>query len=88
MERKLPVAKGKEYRGDGTREELERIARESGVFVVTGLVERAGGSLYCAVVYVDPKDGMVGKRRKVMPVSGRCRLVERFCWLTRDIDRR
>ena len=70
VERKLPVAKGKEYRGDGTREELERIARESGVFVVTGLVERAGGSLYCAVVYVDPKEGILGKRRKVMPVSG------------------
>ena len=71
VERKLPVAKEKDYRGDGTREELERIARESGVFVVTGLVERAGGSLYCAVVYVDPREGVVGKRRKMMPVSGR-----------------
>jgi nitrilase len=57
------------HRGDGTREELERIARETGVFIVTGLVERAGGSLYCAVVYVCPKLGIIGKRRKVMPVS-------------------
>lgn len=57
-------------RGDGTREELERIARETGVFLVVGLVEKAGGSLYCAVVYVCPKKGMLGKRRKVMPVSG------------------
>lgn len=56
-------------RGDGTREELERVARETGVFVVVGLVERAGGSLYCAVVYVCPRRGVVGKRRKVMPVS-------------------
>ena len=55
-------------RGDGTREELERIARETGVLVGTGLVERSGGSLYCAVVYVDPVRGMLGKRRKVMPV--------------------
>ncbi len=55
-------------RGDGTREELERIARESGVFVVTGLVERCGGTLYCGVVYVCPRLGIVGKRRKVMPV--------------------
>jgi nitrilase len=56
-------------RGDGTREELERIAHDTGVFLVTGLVERAGGSLYCSAVYVCPKLGVIGKRRKVMPVS-------------------
>lgn len=56
-------------RGDGTREELERIARETGVFAVTGLIEKTGGSLYCSVVYVCPKLGIIGKRRKVMPVS-------------------
>jgi nitrilase len=55
-------------RGDGTREELERVARETGVFLVVGLVERSGGTLYCAVVYVCPRLGCVGKRRKVMPV--------------------
>ncbi|ORY56087.1 uncharacterized protein BCR38DRAFT_119751 [Pseudomassariella vexata] len=57
-------------RGDGTREELERIARETGVFIVVGLVEKAGGSLYCAAVYVCPKLGIIGKRRKVQP--GKC----------------
>ena len=56
-------------RGDGTREELERIARETGVFLVTGCIEKAGGSLYCSVVYVCPTRGIIGKRRKVMPVS-------------------
>lgn len=55
-------------RGDGSREELERIARESGVFIVTGCIEKTGGSLYCSVVYVCPKEGMLGKRRKVLPV--------------------
>ena len=69
-ELELPVLEdgGKGVRGDGTREELERIARETGVFIVTGLVEKSGGTLYCAVVYVCPRLGVLGKRRKVMPV--------------------
>jgi len=68
VERELEVPKGGGVRGDGTREELERIARETGVFIVTGLVERCGGTLYCAVLYVCPREGVLGKRRKVMPV--------------------
>lgn len=55
-------------RGDGTREELEAIAAEAGVFLVVGCIEKVGGSLYCAAVYVCPNKGMIGKRRKVMPV--------------------
>ncbi|KAK0658215.1 Nitrilase [Lasiodiplodia hormozganensis] len=75
VERRLPVARGAKYRGDGTREELERIARETGVFVVTGLVERSGGSLYCSVIYVCPQRGAIGKRRKLMPTGS-----ERLIW--------
>ncbi|CAN8104098.1 unnamed protein product [Discula destructiva] len=62
-------------RGDGTREALERVAAETGVFLVVGCVEKAGGSLYCAVVYVCPRRGMIGKRRKVMPTGS-----ERLIW--------
>lgn len=69
VNRRLPLPRGKEYRGDGTREALEKISRETGVFIVCGVIERAGGSLYCSAIYVDPRDGALGKRRKVMPVS-------------------
>ena len=74
-------------RGDGTREELERIARETGVFIVTGLVERCGGTLYCAVVYVCPHEGILGKRRKVMPVCLLSRSLRRWSWADLWIDR-
>jgi nitrilase len=73
VERRLPIGKGSDgmsqKRGDGTREYLERVASTTGVFLIVGLVEKAGGSLYCAAVYVEPRRGIIGKRRKVMPVS-------------------
>jgi predicted amidohydrolase len=67
--RRLERPRDGSERGDGTREELERVARETQVFLVVGCVERAGGTLYCSVVYVCPREGCLGKRRKVMPVS-------------------
>jgi nitrilase len=75
VDRKLPVAPGSNHRGDGTREEIERIARETGVFIVTGVLERSGGTLYCAALYVCPRQGVIGKRRKVMPTG-----MERILW--------
>jgi nitrilase len=38
-------------------------------------VEKSGGSLYCAVVYVCPREGCLAKRRKVMPTG-----TERLIW--------
>jgi nitrilase len=75
VEKKLELPRGKKYRGDGVREELERIARETGVFIVTGLVERSAGTLYCAAVFACPKLGILGKRRKLMPTGS-----ERLIW--------
>ncbi|KAL6877699.1 nitrilase [Trichoderma longibrachiatum] len=76
VRRELPgYEQGGAGRGDGSREELERIARDTGVFYVTGCIEKAGGSLYCAAVYVCPKEGIIGKRRKVMPTGS-----ERLIW--------
>ncbi|KAH8892893.1 carbon-nitrogen hydrolase [Thozetella sp. PMI_491] len=74
VERRLPTNDGGR-RGDGTREKLERIASDTGVYIVTGVLERSGGTLYCSMVYVDPSKGMVGKRRKVMPTG-----TERLVW--------
>ncbi|KAI5848507.1 carbon-nitrogen hydrolase [Morchella snyderi] len=65
----------KDGAGDGTREKLEKIAEKWGVFLVVGVVERCGGTLYCACVFVDPGRGVVGKRRKVMPTGA-----ERVVW--------
>jgi nitrilase len=75
VNKKLELPRGKGYRGDGVREELERIAKETGVFIVTGLVERCAGTLYCGAVFVCPKLGVLGKRRKLMPTGS-----ERLIW--------
>lgn len=50
-------------------------AREHHVFVVLGIIERGGSTLYCTVVFIDPKKGLVGKRRKLMPTGS-----ERLVW--------
>ncbi|KAG5953125.1 hypothetical protein E4U53_006861 [Claviceps sorghi] len=70
VNRNLPGQEDGNIRGDGTREALENIASEANIFLVTGIIEKAGGSMYSSVVYVCPKAGIIGKRRKVMPVSG------------------
>ncbi|KAL7920581.1 carbon-nitrogen hydrolase [Trichoderma austrokoningii] len=76
VRRQLPgYEEGGKGRGDGTREELERIARETGVFIVVGCIEKAGGSLWCSVPYICPREGMIGKRRKVKPTG-----TERIMW--------
>ncbi|KAM0512133.1 hypothetical protein ACHAPE_009183 [Trichoderma viride] len=76
VRRQLPgYEEGGKGRGDGTREELERIARETGVFIVVGCIEKAGGSLWCSVPYICPREGIIGKRRKVKPTG-----TERIMW--------
>ncbi|KAI5450839.1 Nitrilase [Naganishia albida] len=54
---------------------VEAIAREHGVFIVSGVIEKDGGTLYCSVIWVHPEHGLVGKRRKLMPTAS-----ERLVW--------
>jgi nitrilase len=51
------------------------VARESNVFLVAGVVEREGGTLYCTAVFVDENGQYRGKHRKLMPTAA-----ERVCW--------
>ncbi len=58
--------------------QLERVvecARTHGVFVVMGIVERVGYTLYCTATMIDAEAGLVGWHRKLMPTAG-----ERLVW--------
>lgn len=54
---------------------IEAISKETGVYLVVGVIERDGGSLYCTVVFVDPQAGYLAKHRKVAPTA-----LERLVW--------
>ncbi len=58
--------------------QTDRIAEataETGLFVVIGVIERVGGTLYCTALFFDGANGMVGKHRKLMPTGA-----ERLIW--------
>ncbi|KAF8890778.1 carbon-nitrogen hydrolase [Infundibulicybe gibba] len=54
---------------------MENVSRETDIFLVVGVIERDGGTLYCTVVFIDPKEGYVGKHRKLAPTAA-----ERLIW--------
>ena len=56
-------------------EELGRTARRNRIFLVIGVVERDGGTLYCTVLFFDPRGRLLGKHRKIMPTGS-----ERLVW--------
>lgn len=56
-------------------EALEGLARRTGAFIVCGVIERAGSTLYCTAVFIDPERGYVAKHRKLMPTG-----TERLIW--------
>ncbi len=56
-------------------EALGRVAKEGKVFLVIGVIERDGGTLYCTVLFFSPDGNMMGKHRKLMPTA-----MERLIW--------
>jgi nitrilase len=58
---------------------LAGLSARSGAFLVCGVIERAGASLYCTAVFVDPQAGLVAKHRKLMPTAA-----ERLVWAQGD----
>ncbi|TAM90327.1 nitrilase [bacterium] len=54
---------------------LGEIARECALYLVIGVIERDGGTLYCSVLTFEPSGRLLGKHRKVMPTAS-----ERLIW--------
>ncbi|MEL6673370.1 MAG: carbon-nitrogen hydrolase family protein [Bacteroidota bacterium] len=62
-------------------ERLGEIAREAGVFLAIGVVEKrmVGHSLYCTILYVGPDGHILGKHQKLKPTAA-----ERLIWAEGD----
>lgn len=56
-------------------DELADCARDNGVYLVIGVVERDGGTLYCTILFFDDTGRYLGKHRKLMPTA-----LERLVW--------
>ena len=54
---------------------LGEAARAHGLWLVIGAIERAGGTLYCTVLFFAPDGSLAGKHRKLMPTA-----MERLIW--------
>ena len=54
---------------------LANVARENHLYLVCGVIERSGGTLYCTAVFIGPTGDYLGKHRKVMPTA-----LERAVW--------
>jgi nitrilase len=55
--------------------QLAKAASRHKTYVVVGIIERDGGTLYCTAVYIGPDGRVLGKHRKLMPTA-----LERLVW--------
>ncbi|KDB67930.1 nitrilase-related carbon-nitrogen hydrolase, partial [Bordetella bronchiseptica] len=56
-------------------ERIGQIAAEQDMFIVVGVIERDGGTLYCTILFFSPEGELLGKHRKLMPTA-----LERLLW--------
>ncbi len=54
---------------------LAETARTHAVWLITGVIERDGGTLYCTVLFFAPDGTLAAKHRKLMPTA-----MERLIW--------
>lgn len=54
---------------------LVEATAETGAFVVIGVIERDGGTVYCTAIFLDGENGLIAKHRKLMPTGA-----ERLIW--------
>jgi len=54
---------------------LAQVARDNRLYLISGVIERSGGTLYCTVVFFGPDGEYLGKHRKLVPTA-----VERIVW--------
>ncbi|MBN1832013.1 MAG: carbon-nitrogen hydrolase family protein, partial [Deltaproteobacteria bacterium] len=54
---------------------LAQVARKNQITLLIGVIERAGGTLYCTVLFFSPEGQLVAKHRKLMPTA-----MERLIW--------
>jgi nitrilase len=54
---------------------LAATARDHSVYLVIGVIERDGGTLYCTALFFSPDGHLLGKHRKLMPTA-----MERLIW--------
>ncbi len=56
-------------------DQIGEIAAKNRVYLVVGVIERDGGTLYCTVLYFGPDGQLLDKHRKLMPTA-----LERVVW--------
>ena len=56
--------------------DLGNIVKKNGIYCCIGVIERVrSGTLYCTILYFDPKGKCIGKHRKIKPTAA-----ERIVW--------
>jgi nitrilase len=58
-----------------TTDALSQAAQEAEIYLVMGVIERDGGTLYCTTLYFGPDGTLLGKHRKLKPTGS-----ERLIW--------